>query len=402
VTWQERDDYHAFRRDYLRLWRRFFDPVGIRFKLDDRQARIETYILPLVSNSRYNDLRWLARGRSPDDPSRMGGGLLARLLLGGGREWLSFHIDDDEAFSHKLVEWAVRADLDPSASRAGYEELFWQLPLVLTVKSDNVERVSRLFTDLWQGALGDSGKKLLLRKYRDVTIREAPVDASRYRLTVEFIKGWLDKLRDQPEFGLIGSMLRMFPDKEAPKAIYATSIDKEYCLSWSETALERAIDKALSRKPKPGGEEVNAALHLSTRGKAASALQGYLEWQTHRRAQGSTAIWEALRRAGLDPKQPAEARRLLGYAPISPDGSAFEADKRLDEVRNVRHGSLSRPVVHDRPSADSPVASLLRSIREFGVQLRFREDGVHTILTLEREGKKFGLRRANRCSMGSK
>jgi hypothetical protein len=314
-------------------------------------------------------------------------GLLARLLLGGGHEWLSFHIDDDAPFGRKLIEWAIRNDLDPAASRPVYEELFWQVPLVLTVKSDNVERVSRLFTDLWRGALAESEKGVRQRKYRDVIIREAPVDASRYRLTVEFVKGWLDKLHDQPEFGLIASMLRLFPDKVAPKAFYAASVGKEYYLSWSETALRRAIDRALSRKVKPGGEEVNAALRLSARGKTASTLQGYLEWQTHRQALSSVAIWEALRRAGLDPKKPAEVRRLLGYVPISPDGSAFEVDKQLDEVRNVRHGSLSRPVAHDMPAADSRVAVLLRQIKGLGVQLRFREDGVHTILTMERQAK---------------
>jgi hypothetical protein len=33
------------------------------------------------------------------------------------------------------------------------------------------------------------------------------------------------------------------------------------------------------------------------------------------------------------------------------------------------------------------VAALLRQLERFGVQLRFREDGVHTVVTMERKGK---------------
>ena len=61
-----------------------------------------------------------------------------------------------------------------------------------------------------------------------------------------------------PEFGLLIAMLRMFPDKEAPQAFYAATIDQEYFLSWNKTALEHAIDATLDRKAKPGGEDVNA------------------------------------------------------------------------------------------------------------------------------------------------
>jgi hypothetical protein len=388
VTLQERYDYDIFRRDYLRLWRRFFDPVGIRFKLEDEQVRVETYILPLITSSRYNDLRWLARGQSPDDPARFRKGLLARLLLSGNRDtYLSFQFDDNATFARDVVEWAIRHDLNPSTSRPGYEKLFWQAPLVMTIGSDESERVSQFFTDLWRAALAGSEKEPMKLKYRGVTIREASIDPERYQITAEAVKRFLDMLGDFPEFGLIGAMLRMFPDKEAPKAFYAATIDREYFLSWNKTALERAIDATLARKAKPAGEDVNAGLRISPRGKAATVLQGYLEWQTHRQALGSVAVWEALRRAGLDPTKQAEVRRLLGYVPISPDGNAFEIDKGLDEVRNARHGSLSRPIVHDMPAPGSPVAALLRQVKGFGVQLRFREDGVQTVLTLERAVK---------------
>src|SRR5262249_2792654 len=60
VTPQEERDYRAFREQYLGLWRRFFDPVGMRFTFGDKQVRVETYILPLIQSSQYNDLRTMA------------------------------------------------------------------------------------------------------------------------------------------------------------------------------------------------------------------------------------------------------------------------------------------------------------------------------------------------------
>src|SRR5205823_3453352 len=63
VTDRERDGYQQFREGYLNLWRRFFDPVGIRFRLGTHGARVEVYLLPLVNNSEYNQLRaWAGDG----------------------------------------------------------------------------------------------------------------------------------------------------------------------------------------------------------------------------------------------------------------------------------------------------------------------------------------------------
>ena len=57
VTPEEERDYGFFRNVYLGLWRRFFDPVGMRFSLDEKRVRVETYILPLIQNGEYNQLR---------------------------------------------------------------------------------------------------------------------------------------------------------------------------------------------------------------------------------------------------------------------------------------------------------------------------------------------------------
>jgi hypothetical protein len=73
--------------------------------------------------------------------------------------------------------------------------------------------------------------------------------------------------------------------------------------------------------------------------------------------------------------------------PISPDGEEHVHDGRLNEVRNIRHGSLARPIYHDQLAPGSALARLLEQMRTLRADLRFREDGVHTVLTIDRKAK---------------
>ncbi len=57
VTEAEAQAYRQFRLQYLGLWRQYFDPIGMRIAIDDKRVQLDTYILPLVANSRYNELR---------------------------------------------------------------------------------------------------------------------------------------------------------------------------------------------------------------------------------------------------------------------------------------------------------------------------------------------------------
>ncbi len=57
VTRTEAEEYRRFRLEYLGLWRQYFDPIGMRVSLRDGKVKLDTYILPLIENSAYNNLR---------------------------------------------------------------------------------------------------------------------------------------------------------------------------------------------------------------------------------------------------------------------------------------------------------------------------------------------------------
>ena len=77
--------------------------------------------------------------------------------------------------------------------------------------------------------------------------------------------------------------------------------------------------------------------------------------------------------------------KYLGFIPVSPDGAPFRYQAGADEVVNERHGTLSNPRLHSTIDPASPLADLLEQFQSLRADLRFREDGVHTVVTFSRK-----------------
>ncbi len=64
----EAELYRQFVARYSRYWRTFFDPIAVRVKVEPKQFRAETLVLPLLDNSIYQNLvRWLGPETKPLD-----------------------------------------------------------------------------------------------------------------------------------------------------------------------------------------------------------------------------------------------------------------------------------------------------------------------------------------------
>jgi hypothetical protein len=105
------------------------------------------------------------------------------------------------------------------------------------------------------------------------------------------------------------------------------------------------------------------------------------------------AFWYVLYRAKLlDEKTPERTKRekamnFLGFIPVSPDNAPYRYVKDKDEIVNQRHGSLRKPQLHAAIADDSPLRALLGQFPTMRIDLRFREDGFHSVITVERTGK---------------
>jgi hypothetical protein len=389
VSVQEERDYGVFRARYLGLWRRYFDPVGMRFTLGEKRVRVETYILPLIRSSEYNSLRaWAGGGTTALDPAAISPRTLFQVLAhiapdrrGGEKapvgDWLVFRWDDGPAY-RRLAEFWVRQKWDPNDAEAMREagRLFCQLPMTFGIRIGDPKEFDDTFKQLsalLQMVGGPFKPEPVRPAYKGVTL-------TRVRFHPDSQVATYLNQDDVPK------------EKRFVPVFYHARVGGAWYASFSADALRDVIDRSLARRE--GGEavQVNSSVYVAPEAAFASAgvLRSYLEWESHRRALGNGPLWYALYRGGVigdeaEQERAEAAFRYLGFVPVSPDDTSYQLERRTDDVVNRRHGSFRRPHLHEGLADTSALAQLLDQLRTVRADLRFREDGVHTVVTIDRK-----------------
>jgi hypothetical protein len=417
ITEAEARQYERFRLEYLGLWRQYFDPIGMRFKLTEGEVKVDTYILPLIENSQYNELRRVSGGGSIKlDASRISPNTLMQFVLhlspgvqrrgellglgrGGGEldlgtlltwgldpvgKWALVRVDDSPVYE-KLVGLLEKAERGEDVDGEEIARLVFEMPIVLGVDIKNpvtfAATLAALRTSVMKALPGGITWEPLEKPYKGVPI---------VRITAP---GKLLGLA-----GMVGVGGAVDPDRRKGKpfepAIYYAMLDGGFYLTLNEKMLHDVIDQAEARK---NGEEktveVNSSLYLSPAAAKAAGqlLQRYFESRVHEGSLANHSIWYALHRCGVIPEHASvekaadAAYQYLGFVPISPDGSPYKYDAAKDEVVNERNGSLRKPTLQKTLAEGSPLARLLEQLKSVRADLRFREDGIHTVLTIERQ-----------------
>jgi hypothetical protein len=409
VTQQEERDYNRFRLEYLGLWRQYFDPVGTRIGLTDKQVKIDTYILPLVRNSQYNDLRRRSGGGlvqlepakispkamiqftthiSADSPDRssLTDGLRLLGMLGRNKgldwmgDWAIVRLDDSPVYA-KIAEYWMNQEMDPEGSATQNfwvftDGLIFQVPLTVGVGVKNplvfAGFLSAIKAHLNQ-ILPDGLEWEPMEPYKDVR---------------------MVRIRPKPN----GEVARAIPGGEP--ALYYVLLDGGWYISLRPEPIKDLIDMSKARAKnddknakKPETVLINTSLHLAPPAakEAGHLLQAYLEWETHRRAVANAPLWQVLYQGNLIPANADDATKrkiafqYFGFVPVSADGAAYSFDAKSGEVVNARHGSPRRPLLHHRLAEGAPLAKILEQFQTVRADLRFREDGIHTVLSIERK-----------------
>jgi hypothetical protein len=410
VTPGEASAYDRFRRDYLAQGLRYLDPVAVRLTLNDREVRVRMYLVPLVESSRYAELRhWTGSGTMPAGVPD----LPATTLVGFGMhlspalrafitrkedlgDWFFFRLEDSALYG-RLARVRALQELRPEAFDAyeqQAEQLFFGLPLLAGVKMGDArgfDTTLHSFADLLNLVAGPFAEEAVRPAYRGVTISRARFD---------------------PNSGLARSLNNdsVPPAKRFVPVLYHGRVEGAWYASFSEAALKEQIDRATERPPvrateRPGGTEpakaqapagANEALYVAPKAavQAREGLGFFLEWESHKRALANAPLWHVLFRCGLLGEQPTErelreaALRYFGYVPLPPDGSTYRYDARTDEVVNSRHGTRRQPVLHEGVDAKSLLGQLLEEFRSVRAELRLGDEGLHTMVTIERQGRR--------------
>jgi hypothetical protein len=416
VTEAEAQAYRQFRLQYLGLWRQYFDPIGMRIVLSDERVKLDTYILPLVANSQYNELRRV----TGDGVVSLDLGSIAPKTIMQFMMHLSPNVGDrgslfglnqrgvrESATSDlvSLVAWA----LDPVGKwvlvRADDSPVYGQLADLLERGNEgqnvDAERIARLVFQM-PVMVGMDVKNPLTFAAALAAARTSVMKALPGALTWEPLeKPYKDvsivQIKATPA-GMAQVPLRSSRTGKDPflPAVYYAMIDGAFYLTPSEAMLRDFIDRAQDRREgKTETVPINSSLYISpgaaqlTRG----LVQKYLEKQVHQQALASAPIWYPLYHSGLVAEGAdaaalsALAERYHGFVPVSPDGAPYVYDRRIDEVRNERHGSPSRPRTHRTLAENAQIKQLLEQLRSIRADLRFREDGIHTTLTVDRQVK---------------
>jgi hypothetical protein len=417
VTRTEAAEYERFRLEYLGLWRQYFDPIGMRVSLRDGKVKLDTYILPLIQNTSYNTLRAVTGEKSIKlDPSAISSKTLFQYAMrlstdatergswfgagGPGNqpgefnqlllmlawavdpvgEWMLFRLDDSPNYE-KLLKLAEKADKGEAVDIEEVARLVWELPMAFAVDIKNPLTFGAALTtariSVMKSLPGALTWEPLEKDYKGVQIVRIQATPAGRRMLGPIIGP-----NEKP-----GRKDAFLP------AIYYAMIDGGFYATLNEEMLRQLIDGAVTkREGKAETVEVATSLHIGP-GAAQSSkglIKRILEHQTHDQAMTSLPIWYVLYRTGIvkedaTAEQAQEAAsRYLGFVPVSPDGSPYRYDRRYDEVVNERHGSFRKPVLHKSTADDSPLNLLLDQIQAIRADLRFREDGIHTVLTINR------------------
>jgi hypothetical protein len=418
VTDAEAQGYAEFCKEYVELWRRYFDPIGVRFALRPTQVRAEVHILPLVRNTSYQELRDLIGGGTVKmDPAALSPQtvfqlkthlnprqeerqeLTTLLSIMDGKisfdflgDWFLLRLEDSPVYA-KLAALAERMDEDPNYDPREGLDLLFQVPLTVGV---DVRQPLVL-----AGALGAVRGTVLAAYPGGITW--APMEPAykgvsivRIQANDELVQELADDLSD---LGGGPGKKPATKKKVFNPAIYYAVVGRAFYLSLTEDALKSIIDAAVARrdgkKPAVKGEvtRVNSSLYVGAgTGHALRAAGALLESAIREQALANGPVLDLLYRTALvRPDASREtvrsaALRYFGFVPVSPDSAPYRYDARLGDVVNARYGSMRRPV-QARPE-ESRLPAVLAMLRSLRADLRFEHDGLRSVVTLERKAAK--------------
>jgi hypothetical protein len=388
VTPAEAKAYDDFRQEYEKLWRTYYDPIGLRFSFDNRRVRVETHILPLAASGQYRTLLALGgQGTFRFEPRREA---VVDFGLSVGDLPIGLQLDENP-FLRRMVEVLIRWEADARTNlRQEYDRMFWKLRLGVSLqgKEDQGEAGVAEIVNLIRIIAGDEPA---VRKHKGVAIHRVPISGEKYRQAVDS----LERLSKQLDLPPLTTLLALLPRQEAPPALHVAAVGRTVLISADEGSIKKRIDQAEQRKkgggakPPESDRESNAALFISpANARAAASL--FLEHEGHSLALLNNSVWDCFYQAGLlapdaaDSVRQQTARHFLGFVPVSPDGSPYRYDARRGEVVSERHGSQRRPDWHDQVAPTSEPGKFLEQIQSLRAELRFLDNGLHTTVTIER------------------
>ncbi len=322
VTGTEAAEYERFRLEYLGLWRQFFDPIGMRLSMKDGKVQLDTYILPLIENTQYNQLRRVTGQKTVRfDPASLSSKTLMQYMMRlnsnledrqgwigwfggpGGRgefnplsllawamdpvgDWFLIRFDDSPVYE-KLLALSLRAQEGKEVDIEDYARQVWSLPIAVGVDIRNplvfAGTLATVRTSVQMSLPGALTWAPLEEPYKGVSI-----------VRVQATKAGREMM------GPLAGGRRRSKDPFLP-AVYYAMIDGGFFLTLNEEMMHGLIDGAAAKRDGKSAVEVATSLYVSPGAaeRTKPLLRRLLERQTYHQTRTSLPIWYALYRTGI-------------------------------------------------------------------------------------------------------
>ncbi len=385
VTRAEADAYNWFRNRYQGNWRNYFDPIAIRFTVNDTDLGLDVTVMPLIAGSEYRELIELTTGGAPreaDDGDPHGDVLFrygmslnpeSRLV----RELSGFAVRMAPGIEAHVISWLgnhleIYGDRDP----------FWDALVAAPKKDDFLEHnFHRL----------------------PVAIRVEVSTPMKVTAFLSTVRGFIEQsapgmTRWEVKTHLGQSYVKISPaqvwDDDLPEAlaIYYAIADKALVLTLDEATLQRSLTRSAKRTASPGrrarvdrqgepwlGSHVGFQAAGSTLELAEVGLRDEIVPEAQARAWGNLYILNEWKRLFPDADPVAVHQRVFGTRLTCPGGGEYVWDAAWRTMASTAYGHPGAP--KDGPGLLRPPLSELAA-GNFG--LTFEDDGLRARVALRR------------------
>lgn len=413
ITPTERSEYTRFRDSYRNYWRRYFDPIAVRIKVD-RTISFEISIAPLLEESRYNELKRLTgaqpakfdlagvststlarfqvhldkNAREVQELGQMGTSVMGRdvKLMDWLGDWAGVWLDDGPNVGNVLKDfWGVdvgatdEEEEDSERGRGSLSSLF-DLPLGAAVSVRNPLGLAAFLVAL-QGMANTSAPGIVN------FVPQEPYHG------VRFVK-----VEPNPQ-GELGRELSRGRDKrtsgteaQEEPALWYGAFNSAWTIGTQRGVLERAVDAHTTGSASAGASRVidYAALVIASPGSARQSsgslektMRAYARVNEVDALHRSWLVWRCGMAASADDLT--SASRLLALGDMTlPSGGQISFDPDTNQAVSSVYGPMGSTRVPSK-APPSPLQKLIGNVNQVRAWTRFTDEGLLSNLEIERK-----------------
>jgi hypothetical protein len=443
VTQEEANEYQQFLDQYNQYWRTYFDPIAIRVKIDEKKYRAETIVLPLINNSIYNSMA-AALGGEPEPLDKLpvpkgnifsiimrvnkeeatgpvGGNLrlftgaffdgneklaaadVGNVLLKGFGNQIGLHIYDSAPLFDLNLSRLI-GEMFASGIGGGFfgNDTLWITVLIASLNSPVYVSMDVQNTEMVDAFLEKLDQQL-------ATLARRPVMGGWFRTETDFYEITPEPGHDDansPGNPQDAPKVRAYAVSFGPLKwrFFSARIGNGFYVATKKFIIDDLIAAHHAKKqpstPRRWQPTAHAMVRIRPENWGRVLPEYQLGWaENNRRAVlnhlsmlsnvARAAVAENPELLKQDPASAAQiivrqAEDLYGVHFVSPDGGQYLLAKSGHRITHSIYGSQIEPIQRQAPSAKGQHAELLKGFAGATAELTFLEDGLHAILTIER------------------